>query len=52
MTRFDAMAMNRLCQRIVGEDAAEINYHGMQPANIDALAVAPARVCLAGGGSF
>ena len=44
MTRFDATAMNRLCQWIVGEDAAEINYHGMQPANIDALAVAAARV--------
>ena len=44
MTRFDATAMNRLCQWIVGEDAVEINYHGMQPANIDALAVAAARV--------
>ena len=38
MTRFDATAMNRLCQWIAGEDAAEINYHGMRPDNIDALA--------------
>ena len=39
MTRFDATAMNRLCQWIAGEGAAEINYHGMRPANIDALAL-------------
>ena len=38
MTRFDATAMNRLCQWIAGEGAAEINYHGMKPANIDDLA--------------
>ena len=38
MTRFDATAMNRLCQWIAGECAAEINYHGMKPANIDDLA--------------
>ena len=38
MTRFDATAMNRLCQWIAGEGAAEINYHGMRPANIDDLA--------------
>ena len=38
MTRFDATAMNRLCQWIAGDGAAEINYHGMKPANIDALA--------------
>ena len=38
MTRFDATAMNRLCQWIAGEDAAEINYHGMKPQNVDALA--------------
>lgn len=44
MTRFDATAMNRLCQLIAGEDAAEINYHGMKPANIDALAVAAAEI--------
>lgn len=42
MTRFDATAMNRLCQLIAGEDAVEINYHGMKPANIDALAIAAA----------
>lgn len=44
MTRFDATAMNRLCQFIAGEDAVEINYHGMKPANIDALAIAAAEV--------
>ena len=38
MTRFDATAMNRLCQWIAGEGAVEINYHGMKPANIDDLA--------------
>ena len=35
MTRFDATALNRLCQWIAGEDAAEIDYHGMKPVNID-----------------
>ena len=44
MTRFDATAMNRLCQWIAGPGAAEINYHGMEPDNIDALARAAARV--------
>jgi len=43
MTRVDATAMNRLCQWLVGEDAAEINYHGMKPENIDALARAAAK---------
>ena len=38
MTRFDATAMNRICQWLAGESAAEINYHGMTPANIDRLA--------------
>ena len=42
MTRFDATAMNRLCQWIAGDGAAEINYHGMKPANIDDLARAAA----------
>ena len=44
MTRFDATAMNRLCQWIAGEGAAEIDYHGMKPDNIDALAREAARV--------
>ena len=44
MTRFDATAMNRLCQWLAGEDAAEINYHGMTPENVDALAREAARV--------
>ena len=44
MTRFDATALNRLCQWLAGEDAVEINYHGMRPANIDQLAKAAAQV--------
>ena len=44
MTRFDAAALNRLCQWLVGEDALEINYHGMKPANIDQLAKVAAQV--------
>ena len=47
MTRFDATAMNRLCQWIAGENAAEINYHGMKPTNVDELALAAA--CVKGG---
>ena len=38
MTRFDATALNRICQWFAGEDAVEINYHGMTPSNIDHLA--------------
>ena len=43
MTRFDATALNRLCQWLAGEDAVEINYHGMAPANIDQLAMQAVR---------
>lgn len=42
MTRADATALNRLCQWLVGADAAEINYQGMSPGNVDALARAAA----------
>ena len=38
MPRFDATALNRIAQWLAGEDAAEINYHGMKPCNIDKLA--------------
>ena len=38
MTRFDACAMNRIAQLIAGDGAAEINYHGMKPNDIDRLA--------------
>ena len=38
MTRFDATALNRICQWFAGEDAVEINYHGMTPSNIDRIA--------------
>ena len=44
MTRFDATAMNRLAQWIAGEGAAEIDYKGMRPDNIDELARAAAKV--------
>ena len=44
MTRSDAIAMNRLCQWLAGEGAAEINYRGLLPANIDALAKAAAQI--------
>ena len=43
MTRFDATALNRLAQWIAGEGAAECNYHGMRPANIDELAAVAVR---------
>ena len=39
MTRFDATALNRICQWLVGVDAVEINYHGMQPFDIERLAM-------------
>ncbi len=39
MTRFDATALNRIAQWLAGEDAVEINYHGMRPNNIDNLAM-------------
>ncbi len=39
VTRSDATALNRICQWLAKEDAAEINYHGMAPANIDRLAM-------------
>lgn len=38
MRREDAVAMNRLCQWLAGDGAAEINYKGMKPANIDRIA--------------
>ena len=44
MTRSDATAMNRLCQGLAGEGAAEINYRGLLPANIDALAKTAAQI--------
>lgn len=44
MTRFDATAVNRLCQAIAGDGAAVINYHGMKPSNVDALAREAAKI--------
>ena len=37
MTRFDACVMNRLAQLIAGPGAAEINYKGMKPNDIERL---------------
>ena len=37
MTRQDACVLNRLAQLIAGEGAAEINYKGIKPADIDTL---------------
>ena len=37
MTRFDACALNRIAQLIAGDGAAEINYKGMKPNDIDRL---------------
>ena len=37
MTRMDACALNRIAQLICGEDAAEINYKGLVPEQIDRL---------------
>ena len=45
MTRFDACALNRIAQLMAGDGAAEINYHGMKPANINAMVKA---ACLVG----
>ena len=38
MPREAATALNRICQWLAGEDAIEINYHGMAPSDIDRLA--------------
>ncbi len=35
LTRIEACVLNRIAQLICGEDAAPINYKGMQPAEID-----------------
>ena len=37
MTRFDACALNRIAQLIAGDGAAEINYRGMKPSNVEGL---------------
>ena len=39
MTRFEAIALNCICQWLVGEEAAEINYHGLNYADIDRIAM-------------
>ena len=37
MTRFDACVLNRIAQLIAGDGAAEINYKGMKPNDVDRL---------------
>ncbi len=37
MTRFDACTLNRIAQLIAGDGAAEINYRGMKPSNVEGL---------------
>ena len=37
MTRFDACVLNRISQLLSADDAAEINYKGMKPDDIDRL---------------
>ena len=35
ITRLEACVLNRLAQRICGQDAAPIHYHGITPAHLD-----------------
>ncbi len=35
MTRFDACVLNRIAQLIAGDGAAEINYKGMKPNDVE-----------------
>ena len=44
MTRFDACTLNRIAQLIAGDGAAEINYRGMRPVDIDRLVATVCRV--------
>ena len=44
MTRLDATTMNRVCQWLAGDGAADVNYNGQVPADIDALAFAALQV--------
>ena len=39
MTRRDATALNRICQWLAGEDAVDIDYHGIMPDDIDRIAM-------------
>ena len=39
MTRGDATALNRISQWLEGDGAAEVNYHGLEPSNVDQLAL-------------
>ena len=52
MTRDDATAMNRLCQWLAGEGAANIAYRGVTPADVDGIALRAARVSRRKSNSF
>ncbi len=49
MTRVDATAMNRLCQWLAGDGAADVDYHGLAAANVDAAALAACAARAVGG---
>jgi len=43
MTRLDACTLNRIAQFIAGDGAAEINYRGMKPGDVEGLVAAACR---------
>ena len=43
MTRLDACTLNRIAQLIAGDGAAEINYRGMKPRDVEGLVAAACR---------
>ena len=43
MTRLDACTLNRIAQLIAGDGAAEINYRGMKPGDVEGLVAAACR---------
>ena len=45
ITRIDATAMNRLCQWLAGPGAADVDYHGQMPEDIDAVALGAVALC-------
>lgn len=49
MTRLDACVLNRIAQLLAGEGAAEINYRGMKPGDIEELVAATCLVWRGGG---
>ena len=43
MTRQDALALNRLCQWLAGDGAADVAYRGVTFADVDAIAISTVR---------